>query len=174
LTNRAAELRDIADEALINKLFVLEAGLRKDATLLEGALGGAADSLTKLIAEHIDMSSTGSMLASLFNIIAFPMLFRIHPALGVIALVANEYDIDMKSIWSSVVNAIKPSIMSGQQVSKEDINGIGKSLLTAEASDDFFEGLRKVAEDEGLIKNAQFFGNRSYSRTQPLGGSRRQ
>lgn len=165
--NRTSELQYIADTLLVEKVLTLDASLRKEAAVGE-ILTGLENEIKNFIAKNIDPEKPFESV--LKNLLAPALLFRANKFLGILYYAAKEAGIDFENIWSSVVGAIRPKLEKGEEVTSEEINAAGKSLLV-QASDDLFHELRELEKRGELIKTAQLFGRRYTGRTQPLGGA---
>lgn len=172
------DLQYIADSILIEKLFLIDAGLaisqnvdlHKEAGVSD-LLGGIASGVMDWGKKHVDTSSVGSTLTSLADLMAPGVLFRVHPLLGGLATVSTVLGFSVSNIVRKVLAYLKPKLEAGESVSAQEINEVGKAAVAAEAgpldstaSNDMFYHLREI-EKRGelvrLVKDAAVFGNKS-------------
>lgn len=158
VNDRFGELQYLSDIALVEKVFTIDAGLRKEAGV-EDFIGGAKEVVDKYVLSQIDTSSTGSFLKSFINLLAPAMLFRMYKPLGILASFGPALGLSMTDIWGKVVHAISPKLESGQGVTPAEVNNAAM-ILVSSASVDLFEDLRGIVRRGELVVTAQ----------QPTGG----
>lgn len=158
---KKSELRQyIADSILIEEVAALEFGLYKQAGLFDSLnLGGIGSSIKGFVGDHVKEDAPGGYVGSVLGLMAPAVLWRINPFVGILYLIASQFGFDIQGVVSKIVDAIKPKLMSGQQVSAEEVSSIGKSVVGSLASeaapDDLFEPLRKMSQSGELYKTAQ-------------------
>jgi hypothetical protein len=155
-------LQHVADTLLIEKFFLVDVGLRKEAGAFDGFLGGVANSVIEWGKEHIDTSSPMNVVSSLVDLMAPSVLFRINPVFGVLGMAAQTLGFSPSAIIGKIISLVKSKIDLGEMVSASEITDAGRAALSSvagdmEASADFFDHLRQI-EKRGLIREAQLFG----------------
>src|SRR5690606_6231597 len=100
-----------------------------------------------------------SFISSLFSLLAPAMIFRLHPLLGALYMIAEAFGLDIGSILTSIKNTILSKLTSGQKISPSDINkaGLAAGGLGAVASYDLFRYIKKnIKSNHMMHRNAQF------------------
>ncbi|HVI41788.1 MAG TPA: hypothetical protein VM577_14140 [Anaerovoracaceae bacterium] len=150
-----AELQYLSDTLLIEEVAALEFGLTKQAGLFDSLnLSSIGSSIKSFVSEHVKSDAPGGYVGSVLSLMAPAVLWRINPFVGIIYLIASQFGFDIQGIVSKIVDALKPKLMSGQQVTSEEVNSIGKSIVGSQVSeaapDDMFEPLRKLSQNGKL------------------------
>ncbi len=143
---RKDELQYIADSHLIDNLVSLQFGLQKQAGVSD-ILGGVGSEIKSFVQEHVSEDKPGGVIGSLLNIMAPAVIFRIHPIMGILYLIATAFGFDLQSTLGKIIDTIKPKLESGEAVTTAEVNAIGASLaggITAESSDDLLGYLHKL------------------------------
>lgn len=159
---KKGEIQYIADTLLLEKLATIEAGLTKEAGIVD-MFTGMAVSIKNEIAERVQKDGVWATLAE--YLLSGTVMKLLGPWGFAISLVASAVGFDVSGFFRSIVLAIKDKIQGGQKLSMDEVNEIGKSLaqqhagpIEAQGQNDFFHYLRK-AEAEGklirLIKSGQ-------------------
>lgn len=171
------ELQLIADNLLIEKLFLIDAGLRKQADV-GGFLGNIAGDILNWGKAHVNTENgISGILTSLADLMIPSILFRISPVLGGLELIAQLLGFSPTKIIGKILSLLKNKLESGTKPTPEEITNVGKSILATEAGDinevvahDLFGYLRefeKRGELISLVKQAQWFGGRPKPATLP-------
>ena len=101
---------------------------------------------------------------SFLDIVVTGTLFKVHPLFSLLYFVAKKVGFDIDSVVSNIVSKIKPKIEGGQQISADEVNSIGKSVvgqlagadLGAEASDNMLQHLYNLEQD-GFFKKEAYY-----------------
>lgn len=147
-------LQYVSDTQLIEKLFLIDLGLRKQAGIGD-FLGGIASSVMNWAKQHVAQRGVVGFLADL---LVPGILFKAHPLLGTLATIAELLGFSPSKIISGIIGDVKPKIESGEEVSADDINSIGKSLVSSEVggmtaeSSDMFDELRQLEKRGELVR----------------------
>lgn len=162
------KLQYLYETQLIEQLAKQEFSLVKTAGLFEDLnLSGVADSIKSFVKEHVSENAPGGYVGSVLSLMTPSILFRANPFIGIIYLVAGQFGFDIVGIISKIINAIKPKLESGQQVSASEITEIGKSVIgnvsgmdAIAAPKDLFEPLKKIGQKYGnsLPETPNLFG----------------
>ena len=154
-TMTRGSIQYMADTRLIEKIFLIDAGLRKEAGAGE-FLRGMASSVMGWAKRNIEQKGVAGFLADL---LVPGILFKVHPVLGTLASLADVLGFSTSKIISSIVGSIKPKLDSGEPVSLDDVNSVGKDAvaaeagpLSAEASSDPFDVLRQMERRGELVR----------------------
>lgn len=149
---RNGDIQYIADSLLIEKLFLVDSTLQKQAGVMD-LLSGVASSIQDWAKEHIDTSSMTGIISSFADLMVPGILFKISPLFGGLAIVANMLGFSPSIIVRKILSFIQPKLEKGESISLEDINAVGKDAVAseagsmeAEASNDMFNILRKNGE----------------------------
>lgn len=157
----------------------MEFGITKQAGLFDSlGLGGVASSIKDFVGEHVNSEAPGGYVGGVLGLMAPAVLWRINPFVGILYLIASQFGFDIQGVVSKIVNAIRPKLERGEQVSADEVNAIGKSVVAGEvgmtgeaAPTDLFETLRAIDNSGELQKFAlnpmdamkAFMGQRSSS-----------
>lgn len=173
------ELQYISDSLLIEKLAAMEFGIVKEAGIFD-MLGGVASSIKNQVQEHVSKDHPGGVAGGVLSLMAPAVLFRLHPLLGILYLIGTAFGFDITTIFGKIMALIKPKLESGQSISPEEVNDIGKSVVAsvagpmeATASSDLLEHLRinpimKIAQKSDLSSFLREMTNSQNSAAQAL------
>lgn len=154
-----SDIQFIADSILIEKISKMEYGLelQKHGSSLPGDIfSGAYDQISSYVQSKIDTSSTGAFLKSVFDILTPGILFNsFGRVFGLAAAAGNEFGYSPSAVLSSIVASIKPKIMSGQQVTSDDVNRAAMSAGGITATADLLYELREIEKRGELLKTAK-------------------
>lgn len=159
----SGQVQYMTDSLLIEKIFLIDAGLYKQAGALD-LLGGLGSSIKDWGREHIDTSSVGSVLTSLADLMVPGILFKINPLLGGLAAIASALGFNASTIVKRILSFIRPKLENKEEITLDDINSVGKDAVAAEAGSieaeaqdmfDVLRGIEKRGELVRFIKQAQ-------------------
>lgn len=153
----------IADSLLIDSLLPLN----KQAGAADTFLSSAASSIMDFAKEHIKTDNgVSGIMSSLAGMMIPAVLFKIHPALGILATVAHTLGFDVVPIIKSVLSLVKTKLESGSQLTMDEVNEAGKSAVSSLAgpitSNNMLSHLYQL-EKTGILKLAGPWDSR-YSR----------
>lgn len=142
----SAELQFLYESLLINQILPQSNNLVKQAEISD-LLGGVAGYLKNWAKDNIDTTSVESTLSSLAKIMTPSILFKLHPLLGGVYLIANQFGFDLGDVISNIYHFIADKLTKNQSITPDDINQIGKKMVggSAEASVNFAGELIKEA-----------------------------
>ena len=127
------DIQYISDSLLIEKLFLIDQGINKTAGLADGLLSSLSSSIMEWGKEHIDTTSAESIITSLSNLLIPGVLFKIHPALGVLATTAEVLGFSPTSVIKDIVVFVVKTLRSGGELTLDSINDIGKNAVSKQA-----------------------------------------
>lgn len=158
----SGDITYIADSMLIEKIASMEHGLslQKQAGLPDSIFSGVANEVSNYVKNNIDTSSTGGLLKSVFNILTPGILFnRVSRIAGIAAAAGSSFGYSPSAVLESIVQAIKPKLMRGEQVTSEDVNKAGLAAAGGlGASADLLHELRGIEKKGELLKTAKAGG----------------
>lgn len=175
------DLRYISDSLLIDKLFLIDAGINKKAGAADGLLGSIAGSIMDWGKERIDTSSgASSIISSLADLLVPGVLFKINPMLGGLAAVADALGFSPISVVKKMIQFVQQKLESGTLPTLEEVNGIGKSAVTGEAGPmlieanvdmlDLLHQVEKRGQLVRLVRVAQYRGGQNLPEIPFFGG----
>jgi hypothetical protein len=128
------DIQYVADSLLIEKLFLIDAGINKQAGVADGLLGSISGSIMDWGKTHVDTDSgvTG-VLSSLADIMVPGVLFKINPLLGGLGTIAEVLGFSPMSIIKKIMQFLQSKLSSGKLPSLDEINSIGKEVVGQEA-----------------------------------------
>lgn len=157
-------LQYLNDSLLIEKIFLIEAGLTKQANIAGNLLGSIAGSIMEWGKSHIDTSSPNGIISSLSDLMFPGVLFKINPILGGLATIAQALGFSPASVVKDIIGLIQEKLNSGTFPTLIEVNNIGKEAVAKEAGPMLIEAnnmldlLYKI-EDSGklvsLVRTAQ-------------------
>lgn len=144
----------LQESILIEKLAYADANFFKQAGLFDSlGLGSVASSIGDFFKSHIKADAPGGYIGSFLSLMAPAVLFRVHPFLGGLYLIGTQFGFDVQSVFAKIMTALKPKLESGQTITAEEVNSIGKSIIAGEAGmeaeaapDDLLFPLKKYAD----------------------------
>lgn len=156
---RRDELQYLADTLLIQKIAIMEAGLHKEAGIID-TLKDVGSFIVDTIRNEIDEKGWGSII----SFMAPAVFWRIHPLLFVLYEGAQALGLDVDQILLSVVEGLASKITNGISISPGEVDALGRSAglsqigapLESTATDDMLFDLRKLDQQKKLVKSAQF------------------
>lgn len=175
------DIQYLADSLLIEKLFLIDAGLNKQAGVSD-LLGSLEGSVKNWAAEHIDTTSITGILTSLSDLMVPGILFKINPLFGALATVASMFGFSPSVIVKRILMYMRPKLERGESISLDEVNSIGRDAISseagsmeAEASKDMFWPLREIEKRGELVRFLKQGQYRFKSQTTPdipfFGGS---
>jgi len=165
--SRKDELSYIADTLLIERLYFMDAAIKKQAGLSEdfsnavsGAMSGAKEAIQSYWKQHVDFSSPKNAILSAIELLVPVTLMRINPLIGMAANLLGGEEV-IVSILDAFKDPLKAKAESGEAIDLSHINAIAKSLIPAtesteiKTSSDPFYSIRKIVNEGKLLKTAQ-------------------
>lgn len=160
------DVQYLADTYLIEKLFIIDAGIHKQAGVADGMLGSIAGSIMGWAKEHINTSEgVSGVMSSLADVMIPGVLFKIHPMLGGLSSAAEALGFSPVSIIKKIMQFLYQKLNSGTLPTLDEINNVGKSAVAsvagpieATASNDMFDilhGVEKKGQLVRLVRHAQ-------------------
>jgi hypothetical protein len=153
---KKAELQYIADTLLLQKIATMDAGLIKEAGVVD-MFTGMASSIKNEVQERVRKDGVWTTLAE--YLLSGTAMRLLGPWGFAISAFGSLVGFDISSFFRSIVLALKGKLESGQNVSMDEVNSIGKSVaqqqigpITSENSFDPFLYLRKVEAEEKLFR----------------------
>jgi hypothetical protein len=169
------DIEYFADTVLLEKMFSIVAiadenspTLTKTAFDLSSMLSPIKSAIVSGVGSQVHSDSP---VSSVVNFLAPGILFKLHPAFGIIMTAAQLFGFDLVSIFTKVADLVKKALLSGKQLTTVDINNIAQQAapeLSSTAGEDLFIGIRHLEQNGGLFKAAinpfSFFGAKDKSR----------
>ena len=160
------DIEYFADTVLLEKMFSIIAItdnkssiITKTAFDLSSMLSPLKSAIVSGVGSQVD---TASPLSSVVNLLAPGILFKLHPAFGIIMTAAQMFGFDLVSIFTKVADLVKKALLSGKQLTTVDINQMAQQAapeLSSTAGEDLFVGIRHLEKHGGLFKAAGWFGS---------------
>jgi hypothetical protein len=150
------DLQYKSDAILIETIAAYELGngsIIKSAGLFDSlGLGSVGSAIKSFVSSHVKEDAPGGYVGSVLALMVPAVLFRAHPLISAIYLIASQFGFDIQSIVSKIVAAIKPKLEAGEQINPDEFNEIGKSAVGSQvksgAPNDLFEPLRKLSNSD--------------------------
>lgn len=165
---RFGNIQYVSDTLLIEKLFLIDAGLYKQAGALD-LLESIGPSIKDWAKEHIDTSSVTGVLTSLADLMVPGILFKINPLLGGLAVVAQVLGFSPSMIVKKILTFLRPKLESGESIDLDEVNSVGKGAVAEEAgpmeataSKDMFYHLREIEKRGELIRLSYGYWPKEY------------
>lgn len=153
-------LQYVADCLLIEKMFLIDAGINKKAGVADGLLGSISGSIMDWAKQHIDTESgVSGVVSSLTDIMVPGVLFKINPILGGLGTVAQVLGFSPSGIIKKIMQFVYQKLSSGTLPTLDEINNIGKGAvaaeagpITVEAGSDMLDLLHEVEKRGQLVR----------------------
>lgn len=155
------DIEYFADTVLLEKMFSIVAiadenspTLTKTAFDLSSMLSPIKSAIVSGVGSQVHSDSP---VSSVVNFLAPAILFKLHPAFGIIMTAAQMFGFDLVSIFTKVADLVKKALLSGKQLTTVDINNIAQQAapeLSSTAGEDLFIGIRHLEQNGGLFKAA--------------------
>jgi hypothetical protein len=150
------DLQFIADTLLIEKLATIEAGIRKEAGLSD-IIKGSLDFIVSEVKERVQKEGLAGALLTYFTMNAA----RAWWPGAIVIMIADSFGFSPGAFLKKMYDALKGPIESGEQVSMEEVNSIGKRIveeeagpLEREAADDLLYEIRQIEKNGQLVRYA--------------------
>lgn len=146
--SRYDDLTYISDSLLIRKLELINYGIRKEAGVLSGS--GLEGSILSWGKEHIDTSSTMSIIQSLAKLMEPAVLFSINPLLGVLDSTIQELTgYSLVSVVARIFTSIFDKLKGGESINSSEVNSAAG--ISSEGYFDFFSVIRDFEKRGELV-----------------------
>lgn len=160
------DVQYLADTYLIEKLFIIDSGINKQAGLADGMLGSIAGSIMNWAKEHVDTTQgISGVMSSLADIMIPGVLFKINPMLGGLSSAAEALGFSPVSIIKKIMQFLYQKLKGGSLPTLDEINNVGKSAVASVAGSiestasvdmfDILHGIEKKGQLVRLIRTAQ-------------------
>lgn len=155
------DVQYLADSILLEKLAIMEIGLSKTAGLmdsLKGELGSLSSGITSEVSSAVGEKG---VMATLEEFLATGVIMRFLGPWGIaIEFFASLFGFNIESFIGSILDYVKKEVSSGNSVSLNTINDMGKSVVAFSIGDeliknsDMFYLIRKADSDGTIMKLA--------------------
>lgn len=132
---RKDELQYLSDTLLIEQLASDSNGLKQASLFDDIGFNGIADHVKQFAQEHVRSDAPGGYVGSIINLMAPAVAWRIHPILGVVTTAAQLLGFDIVSMVKSILGGVSDKINSGEGVTLEEINSLGRGVASSMAGD---------------------------------------
>ncbi len=169
MKKKSDELQYLADSLIIENLLAKEFKTANNKlTIIKQAgvfdiLGGVASSIKDQVKSQINPDEPGGIIGGVFNLLAPSALFRLNPVIGILYLIGTSFGINITTIFTKIMNILKPKLEKGISLTIDEVNSIGKNVVSSEVgsieakssyySSDMLIHLREL--ESGQIKTSQ-------------------
>ncbi len=142
----------ISEAILVEKMVKEYLPIEKNAGLFEG-LG--LNTISSYVGSYIKENMQGSPGKWILKLFATGMIFKIHPVLGIIAAIADQFGFGVSALIDRFGSALKPKLEAGKQFSLDELNNIGKSITESVAG--------PLKSEPGIEASIGFYGIMKYA-----------